>query len=110
MVLWVKNLTAVALDVWVQCLAQYIELKDSCCHMCDVGDSCSSDSVPGQGIALCHGCGHLKKKKKHVLFLLLFWPYLWHARNCTCTIVATCSDNGEFLTCCPTKEFQEKNE
>ena len=71
MVLWVKNLTAVALDVWVQCLAQYIELKDSCCHMCDVGDSCSSDSVPGQGIALCHGCGHLKKKETCFVFVVV---------------------------------------
>ena len=31
---------------------------------CGVGRSCSSDSIPGSGISLCHGCSHKNKTKQ----------------------------------------------
>ena len=38
------------------------------CHSCGIGCSCGLDSVPGLGTSICHGCGHLKKKKRGVKY------------------------------------------
>ena len=66
---WVKNMTAVAgvaAEARVQSLAY------------TVGQSCSSDSVPGPGTYICHKDGHkIKKrkiqvKKRHVWIFLSF--------------------------------------
>lgn len=43
-------------EAWVQFLVQRSGLKNS---------------LPGQGIAICHRCGHLKKKKK--VLLISIW-------------------------------------
>ena len=34
------------------------------CHICGVGRSCGSDTIPGPGTSICSECGHLKKKKR----------------------------------------------
>ena len=73
MVQWVKNLTAVAqvtTEAWVQSLAQHSGLKDLELSELRIGHSCSLDSLSGPGTSKCHGCGHLKKKKR--MFILLF--------------------------------------
>ena len=33
------------------------------CLSCSIGLSCSSDSTPGQGTSICHGCSRKRKKK-----------------------------------------------
>ena len=32
------------------------------CCSCGIGCSCGSDSIPGSGTSICHGCGHKKKR------------------------------------------------
>ena len=49
-------------------------LKDPALSLCGIGHSCGSDSIPGPGTCLCHGCSYKnkqtnkkteKKKKAH---------------------------------------------
>ena len=60
-VLWVKNLTAVAqvaMESRVRPSPGTVGYRIWCCH------SCSSDSIPSLGTSICHKCGCFKKKKK----------------------------------------------
>ena len=62
---WVKNPTAaarVAVEAWVQSLAQCIGLKNLAfagCS-CGIGCSCSLGSVPGLGTSICCTCSPKK--------------------------------------------------
>ena len=62
MMQWVKNPTAATkVDAfkWVQFMAWLRGLKDpTLVHL--IVHSCGSDSVPGLGTSICHGCSHKK--------------------------------------------------
>ena len=53
-------------SAWTQVwsLARHSGLKIWHCHSCNIGSSCSLDSIPGPGTSICHECSQKRKKKK----------------------------------------------
>ena len=53
-------------SAWTQVwsLARHSGLKIWHCHSCNIGSSCSLDSIPGPGTSICHECSHKRKEKK----------------------------------------------
>ena len=63
----VKYLTAatpVATEVRVRSLALHSRLKIQHCYSCGMGDSCSSDSIPGPGTWMCCRRGKRRERKE----------------------------------------------
>ena len=74
-----SEITSVEFPLW------YSKLRMWHCCSCDVGQSCSSDSIPGPGISLCCECGKKERGGEPWLGVVGRVENHLHGRNSTIT-------------------------